>query len=71
MRLPGLAFLLAIATTWPMAAWPAYDNQLPQTSQLRAVQGLGTEVTAISGGVRSGHTAAGFEIDPAPALGGP
>lgn len=70
MRLPGLAFLLAIATTWPLASWTAYDNPFPQTSQLRAVQGLGTEVTAFFGGVRAGKTRAGFEIDLAHALGG-
>lgn len=70
MTLPGLEFLLSMSSTWPLARWTAWHNEPPRTSQRTSIRNIGNEVTALFGGVRSGKTAAGFEIDLAHALGG-
>lgn len=68
--LPGLDFLCTLPERWPLARWEAWPEGPHGTSQQRAVRGMGTEITAKFGGVRSGKTAADFEIDLAHALGG-
>ncbi len=53
----------------PLSTWRAWDRKKPRTSQRRALQSLGTEITAFFGGNRSGKTEAARALAVAMALG--
>lgn len=53
----------------PLSMWRAWDRAEPRTSQRRAIQQLGSEITALFGGNRSGKTEGARAIAVAMALG--
>jgi phage terminase large subunit len=61
--------LRAQRKSYPLSMWRAWDRAMPRTSQRRALQCLGTEITALFGGNRSGKTALALALVVAFALG--